>query len=156
MLLLAIVWLLFSLFDSKHAYFGIVTIFIVYSWCKNLFFIKKENNEIYLLELNWFSLTGYIFWLFWQIFLANIAVAKIILFQKEELDPKFITFDSNLKHPLAKSMLANSITLTPGTITLNVFGDGFEVHTLNDKLAYLITVGELNKRIGKIFGENNE
>jgi len=46
--------------------------------------------------------------------------------------------------------------LTPGTITLNVFGGNFEVHTLNDRLAYLLTVGELNRRIGKVFGEIDE
>ena len=156
LLLLSVVWLLFSLFDSKHIYFGVATVLIVYFWCKNLFFIKKEHDKTYLLELDWLSLIRYMFWLVWQIFLANLSVAKIILFQKEDLDPKFITFSSNLKHPLAKSMLANSITLTPGTITLNVFGDNFEVHTLNDRLAYLVTVGELNRRIGKVFGEFNE
>jgi len=156
LLLLSVVWLLFSLFDSKHIYFGVVVVLIVCFWCKDLFFIKKENYKVYLLELNWLSLTGYVFWLVWQIFLANLSVAKIILFRKQDLDPKFITFNSSLKHPLAKSMLANSITLTPGTITLNVFGGNFEVHTLNDRLAYLLTVGELNRRIGKVFGEIDE
>ena len=60
-------------------------------------------------------------------------------------------FKSNLKHPLAKSLLANSITLTPGTITLNVFGDNFEVHALNEEFTHLIKVGELNKKISEVF-----
>ena len=156
MLLLVITWLLFSLFDLKHIYFGIFAILIVYSWCKNLFFVEKNNKKFYLLDINWIYFFGYIFWLLWQVFLANISVAKIILFKKEELDPGFITFDTKLQNPLAKSLLANSITLTPGTITLNVFRNSFEVHTLNERLAYLITVGELNRRIARVFGDMDE
>ena len=132
-------------------HFGLITIILTFHWCKKILFISVSKDKFYIFDLDWLSLFKYMFWLSWQIFIANIHVAKIILSNKNNLDPQVMIFKSNLKHPLAKSLLANSITLTPGTITLNVFGDNFEVHALNEEFTHLIKVGELNKKISEVF-----
>ena len=151
MALLILIWLIFSSFDDKHLYFGLITIILTFHWCKKILFISVSKDKFYIFDLDWLSLFKYMFWLSWQIFIANIHVAKIILSNKNNLDPQVMIFKSNLKHPLAKSLLANSITLTPGTITLNVFGDNFEVQALNEEFTHLIKVGELNKKISEVF-----
>ena len=154
--LLVLIWLIFSSFDNKHLYFGLLAIMLSYNWCKKILFISTSKNKFYIFDLNWIALAEYMLWLCWQIFIANIHVAKIILSNKNDLDPQVMIFKSDLKHPLAKSLLANSITLTPGTITLNVFADNFEVHALNEEFTHLIKVGELNKKIAKIFKVKND
>jgi len=68
--------------------------------------------------------------LLWQIVLANIEMAKIVLSPKMPLQPGIVTFDPGLKTNLSKTILANSITLTPGTLTIDVNGSIFTVHAL--------------------------
>lgn len=66
---------------------------------------------------------------------ANIQVAKIVLSPKMPISPGIVTFKTNLKSPLAKTFLANSITLTPGTLTIEVSEDIFVVHYLTEENA---------------------
>ncbi len=72
---------------------------------------------------------------------------------KEIIDPTIIKFRSKLKSELALTTFANSITLTPGTITVYTtdFGD-FEVHAIDRKSGESLP-GEMEERIGKIFNE---
>ena len=79
---------------------------------------------------NFFILLGIFFSLLWQIVLANIDVAKIVLSPTMPLQPAVIKFDPGLRTELGKTILANSITLTPGTLTIDVQGDIFIVHAL--------------------------
>jgi multicomponent Na+:H+ antiporter subunit E len=65
-----------------------------------------------------------------EIIKANIEVAIIVLHPKLPIEPSFVKFKSKLKGDTAKVSLANSITLTPGTITMDIIGDTFYVHAL--------------------------
>lgn len=67
----------------------------------------------------------------WQLLLANIDVAKRVLNPKLPLNPGFVAVHTNLKGDFARLMLANSITLTPGTLSVDVKGDTIYVHTVN-------------------------
>lgn len=75
-------------------------------------------------------LLGYGLSLLWHIVLANIQVAKLVLNPKMPLQPTIVTFNPGLSTDLSKTILANSITLTPGTLTIDVAGDEFTVHAL--------------------------
>lgn len=68
--------------------------------------------------------------------LANIQVAVIVLSPKMPISPGIVTFKTNLKSPLARTILANSITLTPGTLTIDVDEDIFVVHYLTEANAH--------------------
>ena len=75
----------------------------------------------------------YIFVLFWEIVKANIDVAWRILHPAMPIRPGIVEIKTSLKSDLAKVALANSITLTPGTFTLDILGDRLLVHWINVK-----------------------
>lgn len=70
-----------------------------------------------------------------EIVKANVCVLKIILSPDLQPEPAFVYFDTDLRTGLARVLLANSITLTPGTITVSVEDDRFCVHCLDKELA---------------------
>ena len=72
----------------------------------------------------------YVPWLMKEIFLANVAVAKIILSPGLPISPNMIRLHGTQRTDLGKALYANSITLTPGTITTGVEGSDFQVHAL--------------------------
>lgn len=67
----------------------------------------------------------------WQLLLANIDVAKRVLHPKLPLHPGFVEVPTDLEGDFAKLMLANSITLTPGTLSIDVKDQSVFVHTVN-------------------------
>ena len=67
----------------------------------------------------------------WQLLLANLDVAKRVLNPKLPLRPGFVEIKTDLEGDFAKLMLANSITLTPGTLSLDVKGNSVFVHTVD-------------------------
>ncbi len=70
-----------------------------------------------------------------EIVKASVCVLRLILTPGLEPEPALIYFDTGLKSGTAKMILANSITLTPGTITVSVEGEQFCVHCLDLELA---------------------
>ena len=75
--------------------------------------------------------------LIWEILKANYAVIKIILSRDmRELSPKLFTLDSHLKSELARTALADSITITPGTYTVCTEGEVLRVHCLGEGFAF--------------------
>jgi len=71
----------------------------------------------------------------------------------ELINPKIINFQSKLKSDISLVTFANSITLTPGTITVYVSSEGdFHVHAIDDKSAAGLP-GEMEARVAKAFGE---
>ena len=73
----------------------------------------------------------YIFVLIWEIIKASAAMFSYIFKDKETVEPVLVTFKPQLKTRLGRFILANSITLTPGTITVEADGENFTVHCLN-------------------------
>ena len=84
---------------------------------------------------NVFSIVGYIILLIIEILKANINAVKMIFSSRYELEPVMITFQSPLKSEFLNVILANSITLTPGTITVSMENGMFVVHCLAKELA---------------------
>ena len=70
----------------------------------------------------------------WEIHKANLTVVGFIL-SKKETKPVLVTFESKLKTDTANVLLSHSITLTPGTITVELKGNTFVVHCLDESLA---------------------
>lgn len=76
-------------------------------------------------------LIAYVFVLVWEIIKANLQVSKYVLFRKYKVTPRLVTFRTDLRTDFGRFLLANSITLTPGTITIRVEGDTLTVHCLD-------------------------
>ena len=72
----------------------------------------------------------YLPWLMKEIFVANVAVARIILAPRMVISPRIVVFHGSQQTDLGRVIYANSITLTPGTITIGVEGHDFEIHAL--------------------------
>ncbi len=66
---------------------------------------------------------------------ANLSIIRIVLAPEIEVEPCILKFRTGLKSPAARVALANSITLTPGTITVSIDGDELLVHALNREFA---------------------
>lgn len=85
----------------------------------------------FTISLNPIKLVGYTVWLFGEIAKSNIAVTRLILSPNMKLRQYIFHTPNTQKTELAAVMFANSITLTPGTITVETQDDGFWVHALN-------------------------
>jgi multicomponent Na+:H+ antiporter subunit E len=74
---------------------------------------------------------GYLPWLMKEVFVANVAVARVILDPKLPISPRMVVFHGSQQTDLGRAIYANSITLTPGTITTGVEGQEFQIHALS-------------------------
>ncbi len=97
----------------------------------------------------------YLPWLLWQILLANIDLVYRTLHPKMPINPKIITFKNDFKTDLGMVTLANSITLTPGTVTIDVNENEFIVHTIDEKAAESLISGQMQAKVRKIEGQHN-
>ena len=84
----------------------------------------------------------------WQLILANIDVARRVLSPTIPLKPGFVKVETELKGDFSKLMLANSITLTPGTLSVDIDGQDLYVHTVEVKGQ---TKEEQRKHISSLF-----
>ncbi|MGL1893196.1 MAG: Na+/H+ antiporter subunit E [Spirochaetaceae bacterium] len=73
----------------------------------------------------------YIFIFLWAVVKSNIQIALIVLTPKMPINPGIVEVKTTLKSRLGRLCLANSITLTPGTITVDVKGDSLFIHWIN-------------------------
>jgi len=90
----------------------------------------------------------YLLVLFKEIITANLDVAYRVLHPKMPIKPGIVVIKTELKQDLAKMILANSITLTPGTFTLDILGDNLLIHWINVRTE---DVDEATKIIGEKF-----
>lgn len=79
-------------------------------------------------------MAAYLFVLIWEIIKANISAIRLALSYRNEAEPVIVKFKTDLKTKMAKVVLANSITLTPGTITVDLEGNDLIVHALDVEL----------------------
>ena len=152
-LILFILWIVFSgKFDGFHITLGLISSAIVAAISGDLLFTSTQPRGLFSL---WLRLFAYIPWLIYQIFLANVHVMYLVFHPKmmELINPQIIEFESRLKSDYGRTTFANSITLTPGTITVNVTVLGrFSIHCIDDQSG-LSLPGGMEERIVKVFRE---
>ncbi|WP_072681252.1 Na+/H+ antiporter subunit E [Arcobacter sp. LA11] len=106
---------------------------------------RNDNAPIRML----FSIEflSYLAWLVWQVLLTNIDVARRIWKTSLPIKPTCRKIKVSVKNPLIKTIYANSITLTPGTVTTEVGEDYFIVHALNVEGLDELEEGEMERRL---------
>jgi multicomponent Na+:H+ antiporter subunit E len=107
---------------------------------------REEEPRI---SLVW--LLAYLAWLLPRIFASGFAVARVVLDPRRSPQPGVVRFSTSLRSPAARTMLANSITLTPGTITLNVDGDEYTVHAFTVDAVTDLAQAAMQARIARAF-----
>ena len=96
------------------------------------------------------GLAAYALWLVGQIFASAAATIRLIWSPRLIAEPRLVAFRSRLRTRAGRTLLANSITLTPGTITADQTGDRFLVHCLDSDFAEGLADSEMEKRILRI------
>ena len=147
------IWLLLSgRFDAFHIVLGMISCTVISLTSGRMLFGDMEPRHLLTVAPRFML---YIPWLLYQVLLANIHVVKLVFHPRmmELIDPHIIKFRSRLKDDMALATFANSITLTPGTITVYAtdFGD-FEVHAIDAHSGGALP-GDMEQRIAKIFEE---
>lgn len=109
-------------------------------------------------NLGWFLRTSlkfalYVPWLAWEIVVSNIHVVYLVLHPRMPIDPSLVEFKTTLVSEVAQVTLAQSITLTPGTVTIDASGGNFLVHCLSRTTRQGLEDGTLQKRVGQVFDE---
>lgn len=95
-------------------------------------------------------LAAYLPWLAWEILKSNVRVARVILGRRLKIEPGIVHFRSSQRSDLGRFVHANSITLTPGTITTGIVGDDFEVHALDAAHVDGSEDNEMNRRVSAL------
>lgn len=90
-------------------------------------------------------------WLLWQIALANFKVAALILSPKLRISPRLVSVKATQTNDLTKTIHANAITLTPGTVSLQV-GDEILVHALTEAHAEEVAQGDMDRHATALEG----
>lgn len=145
--------------DVFHLGVGLVTSLAIGAMSCRLFalepFIGPEGRHPFA-TIPWIRILFYLPWLFVQIIIASLQVARIVLSPKLSIQPVMFRFHQPLPNNIARTTLANSITLTPGTVTIDVLGDEYLVHALTDEArAGLETEesGNMKQRVEAVFRE---
>jgi multicomponent Na+:H+ antiporter subunit E len=144
---LSLFWVVLSgMFDAFHLTLGLISSMLVTLTSHHLLFYGGKKRSWLMGTLN---VARYLPWLLWQIIIANLQVTAIILHPRilQRIDPCLIRFRSRLARPIARVTLAQSITLTPGTITVDLHDDQFTVYALTRAAADSLP-GEMERRVG--------
>ncbi|THB79884.1 MAG: cation:proton antiporter [Desulfobacteraceae bacterium] len=146
-------WLVLSgKFDPLLLWLGGLSSFLIAFYFYDLLFPAFESGY----AVTFIRFSKYAPWLIYEIMKANFHILKIVFHprMKELIDPHIITFKTNLKSDIAITTLANSITLTPGTITVTATSDGvFKVHAIDRESAEALP-GIMLEKVAHVFGED--
>lgn len=149
-------WIILSgLFGAFHLIAGGICSALVAFLSHDLLAKGKSDR---LLIKTW-RLLCYIPWELWQIVLANIDVAYRVLHPKMPIDPRVFEFETPLRGDWSLTTLANSITLTPGTITITVEPEKgrFQVHAIAKEPADALLVDQtMQKKVAHVFMESEK
>lgn len=145
-------WIIFNgNITSEIVVFGVAVSTAVFAFmCKFMGHSLRKEAVIYKKSI-WFF--AYIFILLREIIKANLAIVPKILTVEEEMEPCLVKFKTSLRSDFTKMLLANSITLTPGTITVGLEGDEYTIHCLDTSLAEGLENSDFEKALKKLDGE---
>lgn len=141
---LAAVWLLLSgHYDALLLTFGAASCVFV---CVIAHRFDVIDHESHPLHMSW-RLPGYWLWLLVEIVKANIDVARCILDPKLPIDPRLFELAPTQTSDLGRVIFANSITLTPGTISVDVAPDRILVHALTGEGEAALREGIMDAKV---------
>lgn len=142
--LLALLWWVLSGYTKPLLIsLGIVSVLFAAFVAHRMDVVDDESHPLHL------SLKLVRYWLFllWQIVISNGKMVITILSPNPDIDPRIIKVKTHQRSELGKVVLGNSVTLTPGTVTLQVEGDMIEVHALNKDSAEGVEQGTFDERV---------
>ena len=147
------IWLIFSgQFDVFHLTLGLLSSLFI-TLISSDFFFEDRSKTLGNRIKEAFRIPGYLLWLLYQILLSNIHVLKLAFSARptEKIDPSIVRIKTKLKTDFGRFILANSITLTPGTITIDVQDDELLIHSITEHTASGVKDDAMERKISKVF-----
>ncbi len=142
-------WLLFSgHYDRLLLSLGFASTLVAVAIALRMDIVDRET---YPVPLNLRALT-YWLWLAGEVIKANLDVARRILSPSLPISPNVVLVKASQRTDLGRVTYGNSITLTPGTITIDLEGDTLEVHALTREAAEVLQEGEMDRRVTEMEG----
>ena len=127
---------------------GLLSVTAVVACVSRLEVLDDEGVPVHLLP----GLIRYVPWLIGQVIRSNLDVARRIVSPKLPIHPSVIKVDATHHTEVGRVTYANSITLTPGTISLDVSAETIEVHALTEDAANDLMSGEMARRVQRAEG----
>jgi multicomponent Na+:H+ antiporter subunit E len=144
LLSLAAAWLLWSgLFKPLLLMLGLFSCTLTFLLVRRMGYF---DNEFFALRFSW-KLFSYWAWLGREVFRSSLQVARVVIDPKLPINPRTVEIKSNSGHLVDQVILANSITLTPGTLALDLHDGVIKVHSLTEEGARELLAGEMNRRV---------
>ncbi len=146
-LLLFFFWILLS-GHSEPLFLGLglVSCTIAVFIANRMYTIDQESHPIHLS----LKLPAYWLWLAWEVIKSNIAVVKLVWHPAMPISPTVVRVKASQASDLGKIVFANSITLTPGTVSMDVGNDQIEVHAITRTLAEDLQSGVMDRRVAEL------
>ena len=149
-------WLVFSgQLDALHLGAGVLSAALVAVLARDLAGIgtrldaRGRRVPVFTFSVHWGRFAVYLIWLLGQVIVANLQVAFIVLHPRLPISPTVVRFRTRLPGDLGRTTFGNSITLTPGTITLDVEDDKFVVHALTRAGAEQVLTRAMERRVAR-------
>jgi multicomponent Na+:H+ antiporter subunit E len=143
-------WLLLSeSFNPAHLLIGLVA-----ATCVAALHEASHSRRPY--SVHWWSALAYFPWLFGEIFASGVRLSYLILHPRMPIRPRIFRYQTSLGNDLATTLLGNSITLTPGTVTVEARTDELVIHTIDGEETRAPAIRRLEKRVSKVFQTGGE
>ena len=157
-ILLFVTWIILSeIFEAKFITYAVLSCAVIATLTLRILHVESEKSgkTYFLLSQSPIRFIRYFFWLLWQIINSAIYVSKVTLFHRDEIKPTVVWFKVDYDNPLAIAMLANSITLTPGTITIDIKDGVYSVHALTQETADGLLDGSMQAKVAWLYKDSD-
>jgi len=144
---LSVFWLLNSEHSTDYMLsLGVISIAFVVYIAHRMDVVDHESQPVHLT----LKIPAYYTWLIKEIIRSNLVVVKHIWLGNKSISPVFATITASQKTEIGKVIYANSITLTPGTVSVNLEGDRIMVHALLQESIKDLESGEMDRRVTQL------
>ncbi len=145
-------WLLLSgHFEPLLLGLGAASVVVVVLIARRMDLVDHEGHPVHL---SWRFIL-YLPWLGWEIVKANIDIARVIVRPRMAIGPAVLRLKATQKSELGHVIYANSITLTPGTVTIGLDAGVLSVHALTREAAEGLKSGDMDRRVAAVEGADD-
>ena len=147
-IVLTILWLLLSgHFIPLLLGIGLFSVIFTLLIVVRMGIVDQEGTPTHM---RFFLTIAYWLWLFKEIVKSSISVCRLILARDMPIQPVVVVLKGTQKTDLSRVILANSITLTPGTVCIDVDDNSTQVHVLAKEYATALTDNKMDKKIAQL------
>lgn len=146
-------WLILSgRYDAVHIAFGIISVILVMALNHRVYRLQLFKGDVpSMSRLHIGRFICFIPWLLCEIVRASLQVARVVLHPRMPINPSLLRFRVNMPCLNSAVMLGNCITLTPGTVTIELKDNEFLVHALLDESAAGLINGTMQTHVARLF-----